>query len=386
MVNLLRQARETRGWTSAKLNAELRQEARKCGVTTASTDSLRVMISSWENGRQAPDPTYRTLLQRVFDLPAAALGFPTDDPTDPVDGLLPLVRRGTSRIEVSDSILGYFRRQLDEHTELDNVAGPGLLLDVISVQVQQVRRLAERGPLEAVQLASRFTESAGWLHQDSGNLHHALRLTDEAVDLAEMAGDPFLTAYALMRKSSILTELGHGPRARLTAHRAADLAAREAPDQHPVCLRGVALAEAASGDERATRDAIERALIVNSTGRPDGVLAYCTTSYLEMENASCLLVLNQPGAAVEACQRALRSWPDGLVRDEGLCLVRLALAQLRTHQVDEACASAMRAIERVRMAPSARTLEQLRAISQAVQPYREARSVRHFRQALASVA
>jgi hypothetical protein len=105
-----------------------------------------------------------------------------------------------------------------------------------------------------------------------------------------------------------------------------------------------------------------------------------------MENASCLLVLGQPNAAVEACERALRSWPSGLVRDEGLCLVRLAVAQLRTHQVDEACVSALQAIERVRMAPSARTLEQLRAISQAVQPYREVRSVRHFRQALASVA
>jgi tetratricopeptide (TPR) repeat protein len=386
MVNPIRQARQTRGWTSAKLNAELRQAARRCGVTTASPEGLRVMISSWENDRQLPDATYRMLLQHVFDLPAAALGFPADDPAEAVDCLSPLVRRGAGRLEVSDSILGYFRRQLDEHAELDNIAGPGLLLDVVAVQVQQVRLLAERGPLEAVQLASRFTESAGWLHQDSGNLHQALRLTDEAVDLAEIAGDPFLTAYSLMRKSNILTALGEAQRARVTAHRAANLAARETPDQHPVCLRQVALAEAASGDERAARDAIERALIINSAGQPDGVLAYCTSSYLEMENALCLLVLDQPKAAVEACERALCSWPGGLVRDEGLCLARLAVAQLRTHQVDEACASALRAIEHVQMAPSARTLEQLRTVSHAVQPYRDARCVRHFREALASVA
>jgi hypothetical protein len=105
-----------------------------------------------------------------------------------------------------------------------------------------------------------------------------------------------------------------------------------------------------------------------------------------MEHALCLLVLDQPGAAAAACQRALRSWPAGLVGDEGLCLVRLAAAQLRTDDVDEACASALRAIDRVQVAPSARTLEQLRTVSTAMQPYRESRSVRQFREALASVA
>ena len=388
MVNLIRQARQTRGWTSAKLNAELRQCARSIRVATASQESLRVMISAWENGRQVPDATYRRLLQQVFDLPAAALGFPTDDPGQVDEGLAPLVRRGTERIEVSDSILGYFRRQFAEHVQLDNAAGPGLVLEVVGTQVQQVRRLAERGPVEAVELASHFSEYAGWLHQDSGDLAQALRLTDEAVDLADAADDAGLTAYTLMRKSNILTGLGEGQRACLTARRAANLAAREAPAQEAVCLRQVALSEAAQGNEVVARDAIERALILLGAP-PDGPNAlspYCTPSYVEMEHALCLLVLDRPAAAAEACIRALQSWPAGLVRDEGLCLVRLAAAQLRIHQVDEACASALQAIERVQVAPSARTLEQLRTVSRAVQPYRDARSVRQFRDALARVA
>ena len=197
-----------------------------------------------------------------------------------------------------------------------------------------------------------------------------------------------MTAYTLMRKSNILTALGHGQRASLTAQRAANLAAHEAPDQQAVCLRQVALAEAAQGNESAARDAIERALILLSHP-PDGVnmlSAYCTPSYVEMEHALCLLVLDQPAAAAEACNRALGSWPAGLVRDEGLCLVRLAVAELQMSHVDEACASALRAIERVQVAPSARTLEQLRAVSRQVQPYRDARSVRRLREALARVA
>ena len=200
--------------------------------------------------------------------------------------------------------------------------------------------------------------------------------------------DPRWSAYLLMRKSNILTELGEGQRACLTARRAAALAAREAPSQEAVCLRQLALAEASQGSEVIAREAIERALLLLSvpSNGPNELSPYCTSSYLEMEHALCLLVLDQPAAAAGACQRALSSWPVGLVRDEGLCLVRLATAQLRMHQVDDACASAMQAIERVRVAPSARTLSQLRIVSQTVQPYRDARSVRQFREALARVA
>jgi transcriptional regulator with XRE-family HTH domain len=132
MVNLIRQARQTRGWTtSAKLNAEIRQTARRLGVGTASQESLRVMISGWENGRQTPDATYQRLLRQVFDFPGEALGFPAADPGANDESLAPLVRRGAARIEVTDSVLGYFRRQFAEHMQLDNETGPGLVLDVV---------------------------------------------------------------------------------------------------------------------------------------------------------------------------------------------------------------------------------------------------------------
>ena len=77
MVNPIRQARDARGWTSARLNHELRLAATRAGVKTASATSLRVMISQWENGRQTPDRTYQMLLQMAFDLPAEAWDSPT---------------------------------------------------------------------------------------------------------------------------------------------------------------------------------------------------------------------------------------------------------------------------------------------------------------------
>ena len=95
------------------------------------------------------------------------------------------------------------------------------MLDVVATQVHQLRQIAEHGPVEAVELAARFPEYAGWLHQDSGDLDRALRYTDEAVDLADRAGNAGLTAYNMMRKSNVLTARGEQQRAKTTAQRAA---------------------------------------------------------------------------------------------------------------------------------------------------------------------
>lgn len=387
MVNLIRQAREARGWSSAKLNAEIRRTARKAGVGTATQTSLRVMISAWENDRQAPDQTYQMLLQQVFNLPPAALGFAADHPDAAGDGMAPLVRRGAERLAISDDVLGYFRRQLSEHARLDNLTGPGLILDAVDAQVGQVRALARRGPADAIELAARFVQQAGWLHQDCGDLATALRYSDEAVDLAEQAGNVGLAAYNMMRKSNVLTAHGEHHRATITAQRAATLAAREAPEHQAVCLRQVALSEAHLKNEVAARAALEQAVELAAGNRAgDYLSSYCTPAYVEMEGAQSLLVLGSPARAVQACSRALASWPAGYVRDESLCLVRLAMAHLDLTQVDEGCAAALAAVGKAQQAPSARTLQVLRAVSRRVQPFREARCVREFREALALIA
>jgi tetratricopeptide (TPR) repeat protein len=388
MVNPIRQARDARGWTSTRLNYELRQAAARAGVSTASQTSLRVMISQWENDHQAPDRSYQMLLQLAFDLPAEALGFTAETPDDQLgDGIGSLVRRNVRQLEVSDSVLGYFRQQHAQHTLMDNIAGPGLVVDIASTQADQLRTLAERGPVEAMLLAARFQEMAGWMHQDSGSLDEALRRTDASVDLAERARDADLAAYNTMRKSNVLTEQGDNQRAVITARRAVRLAARHAPQQEAICLRQVALAEAQLRQERHARAAIDRALeLASSTPVVHDFSAYCTTPYVQMEGALCLLTLGQPAAAARACTDALASWPPDRARDEALCLSRLAVAQLELRHVDAACDAALTAIERVQAAPSARTLHLLRVIARRVTPLNEARRVRELREALAVVA
>jgi tetratricopeptide (TPR) repeat protein len=388
MVNPIRQARDARGWTSARLNHELRLAATRAGVKTANATSLRVMISQWENGRQTPDRTYQMLLQMAFDLPAEAMGFIDEAPDDTLaGGMGSLIRRNVRQLDVTESVLGYFRQQHAQHTLLDNIAGPGLVVDIASTQADQLRAMAEHGPVEAMLLAARFQEMAGWMHQDSGSLNEALRRTDASIDLAERARDADLAAYNTMRKSNVLTEQGDAQRAVVTARRAVRLATRHAPQQEAICLRQVALAEAQLRQERQARVAIDRALeLTSSTPAVHDFSAYCTTPYVQMEGALCLLTLGQPAAAVQACTQALASWPPDRARDEALCLSRLAVAQLELRQIDAACDAALQAIERVQAAPSARTLHMLRVVARRVTPLNEARRVRELREALAAVA
>jgi tetratricopeptide (TPR) repeat protein len=316
------------------------------------------------------------------------MGFAAEAPDDTLaGGMGSLVRRNVRQLDVTESVLGYFRRQHAQHTLLDNIAGPGLVVDIASTQADQLRAMAEHGPVEAMLLAARFQEMAGWMHQDSGSLDEALRRTDASIDLAERARDADLAAYNTMRKSNVLTEQGDAQRAVVTARRAVRLATRYAPQQEAICLRQVALAEAQLRQERPARVAIDRALeLTSSTPAVHDFSAYCTTPYVQMEGALCLLTLGQPVAAAQACTQALASWPPDRARDEALCLSRLAVAQLELRQIDAACDAALQAIERVQAAPSARTLHMLRVVARRVTPLSEARRVRELREALAAVA
>jgi tetratricopeptide (TPR) repeat protein len=383
------QVRMTRGWTSAQLNHELREAAARLSLKVSTPASLRVQISGWENGRHQPDSIHQVLLQEVFGLPADALGFHDPD-TDAISPspLCGFVQRGDRRVELSDSLLRYFVDQLAGHARADNAAGPGFVLAAADLQLRQLDELVEHGSPEVGVLTARYAEFTGWLLQDSGDDVGALRRTDRAVELAEVFGDSSLTAYNLMRKSNVLTSLRERQRARSVAQKAVMLAERDAPDLLPVCLRQYALAQSYLRDERETKQALQRALDLTrpAVGDSTNPSAYCTTSYVQMEAALCLLALGNPAAAAAACAGALEHWPAELVRDESLCLARLAVARCQLRQIDEACAAAQRAVERVKAAPSARAIHMLRLTALKLRPFKDTRGVSELTQALAEVA
>ena len=74
-------------------------------------------------------------------------------------------------------------------------------------QTQTLRGLAAaaRNPARSVLLglAARYAEYTGWIAQEMGDDHAALWWTDEAVRMAEAAGQPEMGAYALVRRALV---------------------------------------------------------------------------------------------------------------------------------------------------------------------------------------
>lgn len=390
MKTQIYQARRLRGWTAAQLNHELREAGKRLGLKVSTPASLRVQISGWENGRHDPDTTHQILLQEAFGLPAEALGFEDSVYDELAASPLPdFAGHDTCRTEVSDALLTYFAEQLSSHARADNAAGPRLVVTTTTFQLRQLEGLASHGPKEVCLLTARYAEFAGWLLQDCGHNRDALRYTDRAVELAEANGNLALTTYGLMRKSSILTSLREWQRAQFVAQKAVKLAEREAPGLLPVCLRQYALAQSYLREERSAKTALQRALELSepAVGTSDELSPYCTTSYVQMESALCLLALGDPEAAAGACNQAVERWPTaaGLIRDQSLCLTRLAVARSHLLQVDEACDAGQRAAELVKMAPSARAIHMLRLTTRKLEPFKGERAVQDLIQALAEM-
>lgn len=292
------------------------------------------------------------------------------------------------RAEPSAVVIDYFEQQLVGHARFDNLVGPNFVLSTALGQLHQVEQLAASGAPELAKLTSRYAEFAGWLHQDLGNNAEALRLTNRAVDLAEMGRDSARATYNRMRKANVLMAAGDLHLAAATAQRSLTEASDRFPHLLPVCLRQQALTSARLRDEHGARTAIERAvgLTQAAVNAADSDSPYCTTSYVQMEAALCALFLRQPAAAEEACTQALAGWPDELVRDRSLCLARRGIALVELHEVDEACRTSILALDGVRSAPSGRTLHMLRVIATRLRPLSRNTSVRELTEALAEVA
>ena len=95
--------------------------------------------------------------------------------------------------------------------------GPHHLVDVVKPQaalLDQVLREAQ-GAIrrELLILACRYNEFTGWLYQDAGDASRAARYTDRAMDYALEIGESNETAYVLMRKANVASDMGQSSRA-----------------------------------------------------------------------------------------------------------------------------------------------------------------------------
>lgn len=102
----------------------------------------------------------------------------------------------------------------------------------------------------------------------------------------------------------------------------------------------------------------------------DGIAEYCTPGYVELQAATCWVNLGNSDEAVPVYQSALKSLPNAMRRDRGLCQTRLAVAHVVEGDKSRACQVGWQAVSTVRSATSARALGELQELRQRLAPWR----------------
>lgn len=264
-----------------------------------------------------------------------------------------------------DELTDIYDRLLVDYAALDNAAGPLGALDMITRHADLLADSAERdsGSMRRALIgtAARYTEFAGWLHQDAGDPVNAARWTEKALSLAHASGDARLVAYTLMRRSNQAVERGKGSIALGLAEAALSSPGAATPRIRALGLRQRAASLALGKDVRGALDAFTEARdCIASDPAWNPLTGYCTLPYLDAEGAICQLLLGRPQAAAELLLPAIETWPDGYTRDRAFYQAHLAVALISMGMFDDGLTHARESAQTARVIRSARTVDQLK--------------------------
>jgi helix-turn-helix protein len=253
--------------------------------------------------------------------------------------------RPTSDAASAEQALAAFRSQLESLRELGQTLGPSLIIPILAPTCTALQELALRvepdQAREALVMAARFAEYAGWMVQEMGDDVGALRWTDKAVELAEIAGDNDMVAYAFVRRANIAMYQHDAYGTIAFSQRAQEM---ECSDR----VRGLAAQREAQGHALAgDHDAFQRCMtlaatllsasspevnqrpVLGSTKMPD-IIALAT--------GWSLYDLGRPAEAVEVLDPLFERTPKKASRAWARIGARLALSLASGGEVDRACA------------------------------------------------
>ncbi|MGP3985092.1 hypothetical protein [Streptomyces sp. KR80] len=372
----LREVRARLDWTQAELIDALLDAADRIGVDAPSRASLKTLVSMHENGRRAVGHQHRVLYREAYQMTDADLGFASDAaPEAPAPLPVPAQRRKLP-VPANPEMLAYLMSVLGQHMQAEPMVGPQFLVPPVQSQMGLIEQLCNdtHGPLrqEVLRVGARYCEFLGWLYQDTGNDHLAMRWTGQAQDFAQELDDPALVAYVLQRRSNIATESGQAGHGAGLANAALRHAGDLSPRVQAVVLRQLANSKAGLGEQVETARAVDEAMAAADAGSDTDPLApYCTVAYVEMEGATCDVRLERPERAVETYRASLEHWPAVQQRDRGLCLARLATANAILEDIEGSYEAAAEAVTIAESTGSARIRNELLRLQPRLAPWRK---------------
>ncbi|MEV0351521.1 hypothetical protein AB0H88_37595 [Nonomuraea sp. NPDC050680] len=384
----LRQARLDRLLSQKGLVRRMRQAAGD-DMPLAKTASLCRNIRYWEAGTYKPNAIDRMLLCKALDMSEPEL-FGGQAPKTAT----PLRRNARASIPAGKQfgdVLDHLREQWHLLVQRDNLLGPRHTIPAVCEQITVLEELLvpARGSdrVEVLRLATRYAESAAWLHEDAGDMEQAERWTDRAATWAYEIGDDQMIAWTMFRGSQqAMSDRRAGDVLGLatSALRQTDL---PAPMQAAI-IQQQAQGHALDGEERPCQRKLDQAHTLASSVHDDGDArgghgSFCTPAYVEIQRAGCWLELKQPARAVATYESALPDLPAVYRRDRGMALAGMAAAYAGQGEPEYAATTAGEALDIARAAGSVRIINVLTSVERTLSIHRRLPSVAAFRLALA---
>lgn len=211
----LRQMRTARGWSQERLVKEIERHARQSATDVASTASLRVYVSEWENQRRPLSPRYAAILRALLGATDGELRGTHEQaqPAPSADGYDDLLSRIDSARSVSLTLVQTFMDQTELLRTMDRQMGAVGLVDQMSAHLgtledaltfavlPQTRRPVARALAGAATLAA-------WQALDVGAIERAWRHYELGKRAAQEADEPMYLAHATAEQAYVLCDAG----------------------------------------------------------------------------------------------------------------------------------------------------------------------------------
>ncbi len=342
----LRSARTARGWSQERLVREIEQYARRHVTDVASTASLRVYVSEWENGKRTISDRYAVVLRQLLGTTDAELrGGPLVAAPSSADGYDELLSRIDSAGSVSESMVKAFNDQTELLRTMDRQMGAAGLVDQMTGHLSALEDAlnftvlpSARRPV-ALALAGASTLAA-WQAIDSGAVERAWRHYELAKRAARDAEAPMYLAHAMAEQAYVLCEAG---RPSLGVDLVRDAQRTLARDGSPRLQAWLYAAEAElcahagmPDDCRRALDAAGASIPSDSGDRdPDMLSIFLNGAHLARWRGNVLALLGD-GEAVTSLYTALEAADPTFVRAQGGLHTDLAQAHLARAEYDDA--------------------------------------------------
>lgn len=227
---------------------------------------------------------------------------------------------------------------------------------------------------EVVRLGAQYAESAAWLYEDAGNITQARYWTSRAMELAHEGDDVRMIAWTIFRRSQqaataleIAEAIGLAQAARRHEEQLAT------PTRAAIRVQE-AYGHALDGNERAAHTLPDEAhtwAAGDTAGDAhEGHGSYCTSSYIEIQRASCWLTTGKPKRAIPLYEEALATLPVVYQRTRAAALSRLAAAYVADGQVEQAANAAHAALPVACSGGSRRIVEEIHSVGRRLATHR----------------